>query len=275
MLKQLQQPDLSCAARALLRVFHSQEIDHELMFKPRPLMSLFPGRIVFVVRGIDFRDGFIMNYVSSVGLLKPFCARAQRATLTVMKFLPLVRRTIAARPPRARLRPRSPRARTRRLPTTACARRPAIAIVTATAAQTPRYRLAACSYCSRLLGRALQKELRFISLTAHALLCCDRQRVCDGCPPPPHGLFGRLLRRCKLNNLNLRRRLSSAGDCRTRGSVSDTDSIQLIGSSQILSQRQPILRCTVRVPRGSTVHYHRETAARPPGNRNSRKATDG
>jgi hypothetical protein len=58
--------------------------------------------------------------------------------------------------------------------------RPAIANVTVTATQTPHDRLAACAYCCRLLGRALQNELRAICLTAQALLCDDRQRVGDG-----------------------------------------------------------------------------------------------
>ncbi len=55
-------------------------------------------------------------------------------------------------------------------PTTACARRPAIAYVTETATQMPRDRLAACAYCRRFFGRALQNELRVICLTAQALL---------------------------------------------------------------------------------------------------------
>ncbi len=52
--------------------------------------------------------------------------------------------------------------------------------MTATATQTPRDRFAACAYCCRLLGRALQNELRAICLTAQALLCDDSQRVGDG-----------------------------------------------------------------------------------------------
>jgi hypothetical protein len=60
-----------------------------------------------------------------------------------------------------------PRARP---PTTACARRPAIANVAETATQTHRDRLAAFAYCRRLFGRALQNELRVICLTAQALL---------------------------------------------------------------------------------------------------------
>jgi hypothetical protein len=45
----------------------------------------------------------------------------------------------------------------------ACAQRPAIA-------NAPCDRLAACAYCRRLFGRALQNELRVICLTAQALL---------------------------------------------------------------------------------------------------------
>ena len=49
--------------------------------------------------------------------------------------------------------------------------RPAIANlnVTATVTQMPRDRLAACAYCRRLLGRALQNELCFISYSATQL----------------------------------------------------------------------------------------------------------
>jgi hypothetical protein len=41
MLTPRQPLDISCAARALLRDLHSQEIDHELMSKTRQLMRLF------------------------------------------------------------------------------------------------------------------------------------------------------------------------------------------------------------------------------------------
>jgi hypothetical protein len=52
--------------------------------------------------------------------------------------------------------------------------RPQVAAATAT--QTPRDRLAACAYCRRLFGRALQNELRVICLTAQALLCPRTER---------------------------------------------------------------------------------------------------
>ncbi len=110
------------------------------------------------MRGIDVRDGFMMNYAQA--LLRPRTERNFGSYEISAARPPHDCRATATRAAPG-LRPRSPRARARarRPPTTVCARRPAIANVTATAAQTPHDRLAACAYCRRLLGRAraLQK----------------------------------------------------------------------------------------------------------------------